>query len=1519
MSALPRPSVPDPIYRLRHASNGWKFLAAIGLAIFFAPQAALLCTIGWFVVGPFGVLAGFTLYVFFLGWLLVAPEPGVERPSPTELEGSEVTSTHCRRCGARAPRGTVHCPACNGPVEQRSASVHVLAAMLDEVDDALLTGLIDVAAHQRLTAHFETMVASRRPQAPAPAPAPVEAPHPAPAEQAYGPWGHAPAARPAHVEPTPGRATADIPRHPEPAAPRPAAPPPPPAVPPPTLGDRARAVSGWAAERQADILLYAGAFLLSVSALIFVAYQGSALNGQVRFGILTAYAAGFLVLGLTLSRWERVREAGPVFLAVGAILVPVDFLALRTQVLTHEEVPNDVLWLFGSTTTAVLYFVLALRRYGRLYAIPATAASIVAWGSLASVLGLPWRWFPAWYELPAGAGYVLAEWRRGQPLAVRLGRWLALGIGALALIDVHGLAFEAGRGAYLPAAELLPAVALAAGLRFRRQAWALAVLPPLVAAGAGTTAWAITDDAANWTALFVALCGAGYLVVAHFDRPELARAWGVAAAAFLVAAIAGAHGTAFETRATLPATYGIAFLAASVAYARWRWTAAAAVMPPLLTMAALTEAWAGPGLGVEWYGSVAVAGAAGYLLLAHFDPGRKQSWQPAAALAIAGGLALAWATSSVDGVNRYALPASHAIALALAVASTARWRLEWRVAVASLPALAATTAATFAWARFDLAPEWYPCFAVAGAAGCLLIAHFDSALSARWQAAAVAIALPALATAWPLGVIRDADRLALPAAHAIVLAAAAAATARWRFGWRVAPGSLPTLGALTAATYAWAEFDVAPEWLGLIAAPAALGYVLVALLDAPPWLRTWLALAAVAGTAVLVTAHGGQLVDGATRGPLAAAYAVVLAANVVAAARWRFAAPGVFGTLSPLAAATGAATCWAAFDMRPDWLPAWCAAAALGYIVTSTAHQPKSTVWRVAWGWTTFVAIVWAHGTALPPGAPAWVLPATYGIIFASSLVEARRLEPSLFLAPVFASLLGASTLWAAGIDEAWWPYPALGIAALFAVAAPWWPESNALRRHGWPFAIAIAAAPTLIFLPVTIDDPSHGLAQQLVSAALIAFAAFRTGGAIGRGWFESERPAVERTLLLQVAFAFVFGAAASANDLLGVEGGERAAAFIALGVTGWLLLAASGRRTAWQWTFLPLGLAGNVVAATVASSYPGWLTAVLAAGAAGPALAFVTTRRWTLLGVASAFTSLALAAFWGWRDLPREALPFAFALLAAAQWLALTKLRRAALPGDESSVVVLVLSWGSWIAAAAVAGITLGQRQAELAASEPLVTTADWGFTAAVVAMASAAVLAEGFRLGFRWLWMPGYAGLVAALLMAIATREPENVQAYCAPIGVALIVAGLTWRRTPPLFGPNLQLHEALMLVGAGFLLFPPAAQSFDPGGGKFGLEIIGISIGLLLTGLGLHARWLVPAALLALTATAVRLLTTGETRLPYWLLLGLAGTLLIGLGVLLLLQRARWDRFRAAAVAWWEQSKPGAPPPAAPVAHA
>ncbi|HMO67021.1 MAG TPA: hypothetical protein PKE47_17675, partial [Verrucomicrobiota bacterium] len=187
-------------------------------------------------------------------------------------------------------------------------------------------------------------------------------------------------------------------------------------------------VKEWAARRQADLLLYLGAFMLSISALIFVSQQGGVIDGLARSVLLAIYTAAFLVFGTFLRRWERVQEAGPVFVGIGALLTPLNFLNLYASVLREDGVPQEWIWLIGSSSTAALYATLGFRDFGRPYFIPAAAAAGVAWGSLAATFGLPLSWWGPWFMAPA-VGLVVVGWRQYQERMA----WFEAAAGAIAL------------------------------------------------------------------------------------------------------------------------------------------------------------------------------------------------------------------------------------------------------------------------------------------------------------------------------------------------------------------------------------------------------------------------------------------------------------------------------------------------------------------------------------------------------------------------------------------------------------------------------------------------------------------------------------------------------------------------------------------------------------------------------------------------------------------------------------------------------------------------------------------------------------------------------------------------------------------------------------------------------------------------------------------------------------------------------------------------------------------------------
>ena len=295
-------------------------------------------------------------------------------------------------------------------------------------------------------------------------------------------------------------------------------------------------IGEWAARRQADVLLYLGAFLLVVSALIFTSSRDEALSGGWRVAILAVYTAAFMAAGLLLRRWPRVREAGPAFLAIGALLMPLNFLLLHNEVLGDREVSGELVWFAASSYSMAFYGFLAARGLGRLYVIPAAIALLNAWGSLAIVVALPWEAGGAWWMgFALAATLALAATRRWRvatavPIVV---------IAALSLVFAHLMAaFEPSTEHrwHLPASyALLTAIVAVAGWS-ARQPLALLAVTVLAVLTALAGVWA-AELPAQWFSA-PPLAAVALLLLSrprwHGWSPQLAHsAWLLAAAGVL--------------------------------------------------------------------------------------------------------------------------------------------------------------------------------------------------------------------------------------------------------------------------------------------------------------------------------------------------------------------------------------------------------------------------------------------------------------------------------------------------------------------------------------------------------------------------------------------------------------------------------------------------------------------------------------------------------------------------------------------------------------------------------------------------------------------------------------------------------------------------------------------------------------------------------------------------------------------------------------------------------------------------
>src|SRR5712691_2016072 len=145
-------------------------------------------------------------------------------------------------------------------------------------------------------------------------------------------------------------------------------------------------------ERAPSLLLYLGAFLVVVAALIFVNVSGQQISDPMRLVLMISGTLGFLAAGLVCHRIPRVEEAGHTFLIVGALLVPLDFIAYYALVVRVSPLTSPAMWVLGSAVAAGLYGALAVRSYGRAYSYLFFLAALSACAGLEQWAGVPRSW-----------------------------------------------------------------------------------------------------------------------------------------------------------------------------------------------------------------------------------------------------------------------------------------------------------------------------------------------------------------------------------------------------------------------------------------------------------------------------------------------------------------------------------------------------------------------------------------------------------------------------------------------------------------------------------------------------------------------------------------------------------------------------------------------------------------------------------------------------------------------------------------------------------------------------------------------------------------------------------------------------------------------------------------------------------------------------------------------------------------------------------------------------------------------
>ena len=778
-------------------------------------------------------------------------------------------------------------------------------------------------------------------------------------------------------------------------------------------------------------------------------------------------------------------------------------------------------------------------------------------------------------------------------------------------------------------------------------------------------------------------------------------------------------------------------------------------------------------------------------------------------------------------------------------------------------------------------------------------------------------------------------RWQLPVTYALLTAIVA--VVGWSARQPLALLAVIVLAVSSALAGVWAA-ELPAQWFSV---PPLVAVALL-LLSRPLW-HGW--SPQLAHSAWLLTAAGVLtpyvLADTHLRGDRwGAAAAFLVAAGLSAAVAWRNSSDGIFapdwnsrsnthplervafGWLAFMALLIAVGFTQMALELAsPDTGWAFAALAAVGSAaIVASARRAPSLLWAIlpALLLATIVSIQDPVDRFAGHDAVLLALPAAHVL---AAFVLLRRW--SLAAVSVALGMLALAALWESQAWP-WWRlaaiYAALAVA-LFGALTP-------LRRYAAPApagAETYLAVLALSWLPLAgavatvfaaLDSRVAGASIEAVStveyrslvlivlpfAPLIAFDAWRH-----RRW----EPAV-------VALLILIGSVWAQWPVFGWPTWTLAAAYAAAGTGGFVALtrwrslgddAAALAVQALSWltpgaailaaaVALEARLAGTGIEAPGTTEYR---TLVLVTLLLAPLLAFEAwrLRRWEPAVAALAVVFGCAAALWPVFDWPTWTLAGAYSLAGVGAFLALSRWRRAG--SDSTALAVQALSWGGLLLGPLAALQAMDLRLDTLDANPA--TLVEFRTLAALLLPIAAAVEFEGRRLGIRWASLPASALVMIALELAIATLEPGNVQAHTVPAAVYLALVGLAVRTSGTL-SRHLSWHELLQLAGAALLVLPQAEQGFEPGGTRWGLVLLVEGIALLGVAMVLGARWLGVSAVITLSGVALRFLWLNRESeaVPYWVMLAVAGFLLLAVGMTILLQREWWDRTRVRVRGWW-----------------
>ena len=1368
---------------------------------------------------------------------------------------SDESKQFCLRCGHPGQDASDRCERCATPrALDKPGLVAGTAFLLNELHAWPLHDVLTPQQRARVETHYEEQLqALIAPARPAAQPAPPSPPVPSVVDQR------------SPVAAQPARTSRIAP----PVTPPPLRTPPPPAK---------EFDWSWLAEQQANLFLFAGAFLTVVAALIYVGYSGEAVSGGLKMTLLVAYTLAFLAAGVVCLRIERVETAGRVFFGVGAILVPLNFVAVRSFFGAGDLSPESM-WLAGSIVTAGFYAAVGYLGLGRLYAFAAGAALVSGVLATCVVAQVPLEWAPLLFIALALAmsltslvgpettrSRIGAMWAPQAHAVVTSATIFAVGLALLNVEDGEDYGFVLGTLWFLPLAM--------AGFMIYAIVQTWATRQPVAGLGA----------IGGFGATFVAMAFAWEAPV-EFYALVLAG---------LAVAFGGAMLAATEPQETarLPKQFD----------GMLRWAAMAstglAVSVALLVLRETETDTSTYEVGSRWFLAGTFALVAPFYAIDAFLR-RERSGFTGLLVALIGA-----AIGLVYGINASAEYYAFGLVLpAVAFGALALWarhpildRLHglWRedtftvgyAAVASGVGLAVVAAAAGADSSSTYEPQFRPYLALVFVAAAAFAAT-DALRASRLGAIVLAVASIGIGSGVAYAIDPSAELYAFGLLLPAVLLAAAV-----RFAPTARTGALATT---------WRDDVLVVGWAAVAAGmTVALGALAVSEDGTPnpyePATRWFLPLAFVAtGVFAAIDASLGR-----RSGPIALAAALIGAGCGVTYAFDLSGEMYAFGLLAPAIVVAAAAR------FAPSRL------------VASMASTWRDDVLGVGWvAVAAAVTVVWGailaatndEGTYEPVtrwfACIAFGLTATYAALDASRRMRAET-SAALLLAAAGAII---AVPYALGAQPAYYGVALIAVGALFAVGGrAWTPAWIDVRVRDALGVIGVTAA-WVLFEGAYADLPRIGAGVHLGAALFYAGAALtdRNGRTLAGFLDVPQLRQVER---VRIAMGWLYLAGLTAvigyiNVLSSLPAAESAeggtiAGSLLLAVLAFAGAGAVAKR--WRPEFRMHLYLMALITALVSLSV-------------GPAAGMLTIA----LGV-YVLVSVAIALYEDQPVLGAPAAVFGFALVAASRqyadgqwWLIPAAYSAIGLAAAALSAAVRSRApWSRGIAgtgamyAVAAPFVGFGLLLSQLDESNRIGSSVFYEtalYQASIGSLVVVGAMAVGGALvsGRRWIIVPASMALLIALLLQIGRFNPENAQAYTVVIGLYLVGLGLLglWKfRLIP------ELAEAAVFVeaaGAAVVMLPSFAQSIEAGW-RYQWILLAEAAVFFAGSVVLRRRGMLAVSLLAMALVAGRAMFDAVNAMPNWVVVMVAGVALLAVGMGILMGRDRWSRWQESLMGWW-----------------